>query len=204
MFSLPRLLIGVILVLALVFAAIACSTSSSAQPTTVSTATSSPAMTDATEAISLPTESETVEAGAPPQESAVDPNHPYDEQADPKADIAAALERAQADSKLVLLDFGANWCPDCIVLAALFEDPSVKPYLDEHYHVVHIDVGYWDKNLDVSEQYGKPIDKGIPAVVVLTPDGEMVATTKAGELANARTATAQDILAYLHQWVSKQ
>ena len=130
--------------------------------------------------------------------------NPYDENADPNADIAAALDSAKADSKLVLLDFGANWCPDCIVLATLFEDESVKPYLDEHYHVVHIDVGHWDRHLDVSDQYGKPIEKGIPAVVVLKPDGTIIATTKAGELANARTATAQDILAYLHQWVSKQ
>jgi thiol:disulfide interchange protein len=129
---------------------------------------------------------------------------PYDESADPKADISAALALAKTDSKYVLLDFGANWCVDCLVLSKLFEDPTVKPFLDANYHVVRIDVGYWDKNTDVSDQYGNPIEAGIPAVVVLKPDGETVATTKAGELANAETATAQDILTYLQQWAPKK
>jgi len=125
---------------------------------------------------------------------------PYNEKADPHADIAAAMAAAKTDKKNVLLDFGANWCEDCLVLSKLFEDPTVKPYLDKNFHVVHIDIGQWDRNLDVVDQYGNPTQVGIPAVVVLTPEGKMIATTKAGELANARTATAQDILTYLHKW----
>jgi thiol-disulfide isomerase/thioredoxin len=105
---------------------------------------------------------------------------------------------------LVLLDFGANWCADCLVLATLFEDPSVKPYLDENFYVVHIDVGYWDKNLDTSQLYGNPIEKGIPAVVILDGDGNTLATTKDGALVNARTATASEILGYLKGWVAKK
>lgn len=129
---------------------------------------------------------------------------PYDESADPKADITAALALAKSDSKYVLVDFGANWCVDCLVLSKLFEDPTVKPFLDANYHVVRVDVGYWDKNTDVSDQYGNPIQAGIPAIVVLKPDGETVASTKAGELAEAHTATAQDILKYLREWAPKK
>ena len=129
---------------------------------------------------------------------------PYDENAYPKADIDAALTAAKADSKYVLLDFGANWCPDCLVLAKLFEDPTVKPFLNANYHVVRIDVGYWDKNLDIANKYGNPIQVGIPAVVVLTPNGDIVATTKAGELANASSFHAPDVLAYLQKWAPKK
>jgi thiol:disulfide interchange protein len=129
---------------------------------------------------------------------------PYDEKAIPQNDIDAALRLAKGDGKLVLLDFGANWCADCIVLATLFEDPSVKPYLDENFYVVHIDVGYWDKNLDTSQLYNNPIEKGIPAVVILTGDGQTIATTKDGALANASKATASEILGYLKDWVAKK
>ena len=129
---------------------------------------------------------------------------PYNENAVPKDDIAHALIESEKDGKLVLLDFGANWCPDCLVLSTLFEDPAVRPFLEENFHVVSIDVGYWDKNLDVSQQYENPIENGIPAVVVLAPDGEIIATTKDGALANARTATAQDILTYLEMWLSRK
>ncbi|HET9223183.1 MAG TPA: thioredoxin family protein, partial [Roseiflexaceae bacterium] len=124
----------------------------------------------------------------------------YDPRADADAAIAQALTQAEADHKRVLLDFGADWCPDCQVLSQLFDDPQVKPFLDEHYHVVRIDVGQWDNNLDIAERYGDPIAKGIPAVVVLDANGQTLSSTAGGELANARTATADEILALLKQW----
>ncbi len=129
---------------------------------------------------------------------------PYDETAVAQKDIEIALANAQEDGKLVLLDFGANWCPDCVVLSTLLEDPSVQPYLQDNFYVVKIDVGNWDKNLDISQQYGDPIENGIPAVVVLASDGELMATTRDGALANARTATAQEILGYLERWVAQK
>ncbi len=131
-------------------------------------------------------------------------SQPYDAAAVPQDDIDAALTSAKTDGKLVLLDFGANWCPDCLVLSQLFDDPLVQPYLQEHFHLVHIDVGYWDKNLDTANKYGNPIEKGIPAVVILTSDEKTIATTKDGSLANARTATAQEILDDLKTWVAKK
>lgn len=136
------------------------------------------------------------------REAPVDLEAPYDENAVAQQDITSALAKSEKDGKLILLDFGANWCPDCIVLTVLFEDPTVKPFLEENFRVVRIDIGYGDKNLDVAQQYGNPIAKGIPAVVVLAPNGEILATTQDGSLANARTATPQDILAYLQTWLA--
>jgi thioredoxin 1 len=124
----------------------------------------------------------------------------YDPRANPNDAIAQALAAAKADHKRVLLDFGADWCPDCQVLAQLFDEPQVKPFLDAHYHVVRIDVGRWDNNLDVANRYGNPIEKGIPAVVILDAESHTITTTAGGELANARNATANEILSFLQQW----
>jgi len=129
---------------------------------------------------------------------------PYDQHADAHKDILTALTEARADGKLVLLDFGANWCLDCIVLSHLFEDKTVHPFLDDNFHVVSIDVGNLDRNLDVSQQYGSPIDNGIPAVVILTGSGDVIASTKSGALADARTATAREVLDYLKGWVAQK
>jgi thioredoxin 1 len=129
---------------------------------------------------------------------------PYNSAADARKDIEAVLSQARADKKLVLLDFGANWCLDCVVLSRLFEDETVRPFLRDNFHVVSIDVGQWDRNLDVSRRYGSPIDSGIPAVVVLAPDGRIIASTKNGALADARTATAKEILDYLKNWVAQK
>ena len=127
---------------------------------------------------------------------------PYNEKADPAQDIAAALKQAKADHKRVLLDFGANWCPDCIVLALHFGNAQVKPFLDQHFVMVQIDVGKWDKNLKISEHYGNPIKLGIPAVVVLDENGKQIASTADGSLASASTSKPQEILAYLKQWAA--
>jgi thiol:disulfide interchange protein len=128
---------------------------------------------------------------------------PYNEQADAKQDIAAALVLAKADKKNVLLDFGANWCPDCLVLSTLFDDSTVKDFREANFHVVQVDVGRFNKNLDISKQYGSPIDKGIPAVVVLAPDGHMIDSTADGALESARKSTPAEILVYLRKWAPK-
>ena len=127
----------------------------------------------------------------------------YDPTRRPRADINAALARARTDKKLVLLDFGADWCLDCVVLSALFRDKKVAPYLNEHFHVVQIDIGEWNRNLDVSKEYGDPIKKGIPAVVVLSPLGSTVASTANGALSTARRANASDVLKLLQSWVAR-
>ena len=124
----------------------------------------------------------------------------YDEQADAKQEIALALVQAQSENKYVLLDFGADWCPDCHALAKFFEEDPVKPFIDENYIIVHINVGYWDANLDISEKYGDPIAQGIPAVVILDANEQIVTSTQNGELATARPSTPQEILDFLQTW----
>ncbi|WUH98991.1 thioredoxin family protein [Spirillospora sp. NBC_00431] len=63
----------------------------------------------------------------------------YDPKADAKAEIKAALAKAKRDRRPVLLDFGARWCPDCVLLEHTFRRDAVRPLLDA-YHVVSIDV----------------------------------------------------------------
>jgi thioredoxin 1 len=127
---------------------------------------------------------------------------PYDSTADARQDIDAALRESRNDHKLVLLDFGANWCLDCLVLDRLLRDSTVAPYLGANFRVVHVEVGRFDRNLEISRAYGSPIEGGVPAVVVLSPAGVVVATTKDGSLESARTATAAQILRFLHSWVA--
>jgi thioredoxin 1 len=111
---------------------------------------------------------------------------PYDESANAKAQIEQALAAAKAHQGKVLVIFGANWCEDCRALdQALKADKSAKLIAAE-YGVVKVDVGRFDRNLDVARSYGDPIHKGIPAAVVLSADNKVLYATRAGELADAR------------------
>ena len=58
--------------------------------------------------------------------------------------------------------------------------------IDARFVVVKIDVGNFDKNLDIVKRYGYPTGKGIPAAVVLSSEDKVLYATQAGELADAR------------------
>ena len=124
----------------------------------------------------------------------------YDEEAKAATDINNALAAAQAEGKHVLIDFGADWCPDCHSLAAFFEEPQLSTFIDENYVIVHVNVGMWDANLDVAERYGNPIENGIPAIVIVDADENIITTTADGQMATASRATSDDILLFLETW----
>src|SRR5215472_8426475 len=75
--------------------------------------------------------------------------YPYDEAADADHDVARAKARARREKKLLLVDLGGNWCGDCRILTATMERPELKAFLDKHYVAVLVDVGRFDKNLQI-------------------------------------------------------
>lgn len=118
--------------------------------------------------------------------AAVAATGPYDETADAKAAVARALAAAKAAGKPVLVVFGANWCEDCRALDKALKHPRNAAQMAREFEVVKVDVGNFDRNLDVALAYGNPIRKGIPAAVLLSPDNRVLYATRAGELADAR------------------
>ena len=128
---------------------------------------------------------------------------PYDEKADAAADVQHALSSAQGEHRKVLLVFGANWCGDCRALDQALHGRS-GPLIDGKFEVVKIDVGNFDKNLDIDARYGHPIGNGIPAVVVIDASNKILYSTKGGELANARKMGDQGIFDFLVAKVAPQ
>jgi len=112
---------------------------------------------------------------------------PYDEAADAKAQIQAALSQAGPERALVLVVFGANWCGDCKVLDLAFKEGTSAQLIAKNFKVVKVDVGRFDRNTDVAQAYGVPLKSGIPTVAVLSSQGKVIYATKAGELADARS-----------------
>jgi protein disulfide-isomerase len=122
---------------------------------------------------------------------------PYDETADAHQNIAEAVKLAKKSDKHILLEMGGNWCPDCRALGAYLAREDIKAWLDERFIVVPVDVGEWDKNIDIAERYGNPISEGIPALVVLDKNENVVFATLAGELASARNMSGDDLIEWL-------
>lgn len=119
---------------------------------------------------------------------------------DAKAEIRDACARAKREHKRIILVFGANWCFDCHVLDYVLHQPDFVPLVESHFVVVHVDVGEYDKNLDLAGQYKIPLKRGIPALAVLDGNGKLLYSQQEGQFENARAMNPAELTAFLQKW----
>jgi thiol-disulfide isomerase/thioredoxin len=127
---------------------------------------------------------------------------PYDEPADARAIVAAAKARAKAHHKLLLIDLGGNWCLDCRLLAGTMELPELRKFLAAKYEIAIVDVGRFDKNLDIPAHYGiKDRLEGVPAVLIVDPRTDrLINAGRIAALADARSMSPQALADWLASW----
>ena len=96
-------------------------------------------------------------------------------------DYAAALKKAKAEKKLVLLDFtGSDWCPWCIKIdKEVFAKPEFAKYAKDHLVLVKVDFPRRRKlsaeqkaaNAKLQQQFKV---RGFPTLVVVNADGKEI------------------------------
>ncbi len=126
---------------------------------------------------------------------------PYDEAANADAQVAAAFARAQKSHKRVLIDLGGNWCVDCLVLSNFLRLPEMRRFMDAHYEEVLVDVGRFNRNLQIPARFGvtKRLE-GVPALLIATPDGKLVNGNNVFATADAHNMTPQALADYLARY----
>jgi thiol:disulfide interchange protein len=100
----------------------------------------------------------------------------------------------------VLLDFGADWCPDCRALDTMFHSAHIEALLNSDYVVVPIDVGDWNLNMSTASQYVDLSTSGIPALVIMNGSGRVREATDNGSFSNARSMNADQVASFLTAW----
>jgi thiol-disulfide isomerase/thioredoxin len=126
-----------------------------------------------------------------------DPNL-YRADVNAQEEINNTIAAAGKQHKRVILVFGATWCGDCYALDYAFHQPRIEPLLNNNFKVVHVDVGRYDRNLDLAKKYHVDLEKGIPSLAVLTPQGGLLYST--AEFERARLMTEEDVISFLNQW----
>lgn len=136
-------------------------------------------------------------------------SHPYGAAEGAQQAVDAAFQQARQTGRKVLLDFGANWCPDCQILAGVLKRPAIAAWVDQNFVVVALNVDRasgptdpgerFNNNIDIARKYGVTI-KAIPAVLVFTPEGRLLNGDNALVLGNARTLSGQAIVDQLNEW----
>ena len=117
------------------------------------------------------------------------------------ADLKAALAKAGKEHKRVLVVFGGNWCYDCHVLDTTFHSKEFATLVDSSYVVVHINIGDEGKdNNALAARFGISLGKGVPAIAVLDPGGNVIYSQKNGEFESTVKIGPQDVRAFLVKW----
>lgn len=131
--------------------------------------------------------------------------YPYDERANADADVARAKARAKARHKLLMIDLGGNWCGDCRILSATMEQsPELKAFLAKHYVTVLVDVGRFDRNLQIPAHYGITDRlEGVPALLIVDPRTDRLLDKGAvSAIQDARNLSPQTLADFLAQWTN--
>jgi thiol:disulfide interchange protein len=124
----------------------------------------------------------------------------YPDPAQAKADVAMALKTAAATHKRVLIDFGGNWCGDCQVLDIYFHNDANRPILESNFVLVHVNIGHMDENVDIAQEFKVPLEKGVPALAVLSESGKLLFSQQTGQFEAMRRMESSAVTQFLVQW----
>ncbi|GBF51118.1 thioredoxin domain protein [Leptospira ryugenii] len=116
--------------------------------------------------------------------------------------LNASLEEARNQGQRLVVLFGADWCPDCRAFEQMLNDRKVSELTKAKFLFLKIDVGQFDKNLELNAYLGNPIAKGIPAVVILDPfsSGKILVSTEGGEFSEASKMKPEQILSFFQKY----
>ena len=134
---------------------------------------------------------------------AADDKKIYDESANAQETVKAAIAAAKAQNKSALVVFGANWCGDCKMLDMEMHQGELAKLVNDKLVVVKVDVGRFDKNVAVAEQFGNTLKKGIPTIAMVRADGSVAYQTNGGELADARKMGREGVTQFFGTMLEK-
>ncbi|MFC9582581.1 thioredoxin family protein [Streptomyces yangpuensis] len=129
------------------------------------------------------------------------PGPGYDSSADAQKQIDAALRAAKSDGRMVLLDFGANWCGNCKAADKVFAQSQTAGILGASYHLVKVDIGgNSSANSALLRKYSPSGGTyTMPVLVVVSPSGTVRTDT---HVTGNPSLTADGINAFLRKWAS--
>jgi thioredoxin-related protein len=126
----------------------------------------------------------------------------YNPSADAEKDIAAAIAKAKAENKYVLIQGGGNWCGWCIEFARFCKaDKKIDSAINASFVWYHLNYSKENKNKKVFAQYGFPQRFGFPAFIILDGNGNRIHTQNSEYLEDGKKSYDKNkVQAFLEMW----
>ena len=133
----------------------------------------------------------------------------YPQDANGPAAFNAALTDANAQNKLAVIVFGADWCHDSRALARVLLSDQFKTEFGARFAVTFINVGQPQTgagaNLDLVKRLGVKNLKSTPALFVVSPAGKLLNGKKdAVSWRNAESRGEAAVLAWFRKLAAKR
>ena len=125
----------------------------------------------------------------------------FDPKRDPEKDLLAALARAKAEGKRVIVDVGGEWCSWCHVLDRFFASHADLDALRDA-RCVWLKVNYSKENDNRAFLSRWPKVAGFPHLFVLGADGKLLHSQDTSALEQGGSYDAAKMRAFLERWAA--
>ena len=125
----------------------------------------------------------------------------YAVDANAEKDIAAAVKKAKAENKLVLIQAGGNWCSWCLLFdKSVKNDVQLDSAIAANYIVYHLNYSSENQNDAVFAKYSYPQRFGFPVFLVLDQNGKLLHTQNSSYLEEGKGYNKNKVLGFFSDW----
>jgi thioredoxin-related protein len=126
----------------------------------------------------------------------------YHPEADAAKDLAAAIKKAAAEKKYVLIQAGGNWCSWCIEFARFARaTPKIDSAMNAGFVWYHLNLSKENENKKIFKQLGYAQRFGFPVFIILNEKGERIHTQNSEYLEDGKKSyNPIKVQAFLEMW----
>jgi thioredoxin-related protein len=126
----------------------------------------------------------------------------YHPEADAAKDLAAAIKKAAAQKKYVLIQAGGNWCSWCIEFARFARTtPKIDSAMNAGFVWYHLNWSKENENKKIFKQLGYAQRFGFPVFIILNEKGERIHTQNSEYLEDGKKSyNPLKVQAFLEMW----
>src|SRR6478735_427615 len=126
----------------------------------------------------------------------------YNPYANADSAIKAAVKKAKAEHKYVLIQGGGNWCKWCIEFARFCKaDPKIDSVMNASFVWYHLNWSKENENKKTFAKYGYPQRFGYPVFIILDGKGERINTQNSEYLEDGKKSyNRQKVIEFLENW----